>query len=1325
MATINELLERNTTDPRARLEVGQELLAAFDRMRLPSDSTVITNFCDLIVQWLNGSNFKVGLLALEILDAALEVSGDVLYPYLLENVTALMERLGDSKEQVRQSALDVILKLMRVPHSSPQMIFERMLGGFTHKQWLVRVGVMQVLQNILRTFGGNCLQLSKVVPFICKLIADPNIQVRDTAVDTLVEIYVYTGDRFIADLQRRRLIPDQKMSTILQRFQDAKRAGLVGEDGEPAVKIPDQPPPPPTNARTPQRRPPSSGMPSGRVRMNSNNMSEANEEQENVNTSAPGSTKGGWSRASSVPAHKRMTVTARYAGSAGAVSEEQFEKAFTDVPKLEIYSAKELIANMQQVRDSLSDPNNDWNKRVDSLKKLRSILIGGATNFSEFQTELKLLEVPLQLAVKDLRSQVVREACISIALYAERLELKLERLVEAVFHVLINLIQNSAKVMATSGLVACRYIIQSVRTPKLIPIVTSHINSKSREIRRTCCDFITLILANWEPHTVERNIPLLVDAIKQGLNDADPDARACSRKAYHALADNFKDHADLLFQSLDASKQRQLAGEMSQSSSSQSIGGVRRSQENLAGRGVSSGYGAQRGVYYGGRSTSDIDTGAARRAMQRHLPPGARVKPPLQPMNALQRPQRLSVATTGTPRTTALRSVDSTTPNHNSARTPSKSISQPGSRSGSPTSRLPMSVRKPRVSVSGRSTQGSREQSPTRTPYARRLSTENSRNITPNREMERALLDALKVRGNGGGYLDDFDDNSSQCSERSLNRLESVELGEAIRLCQSTQWADKKDGLTALQNFFRSNKPLTSTELKRLCESFARMFVEQHNKTFSLFLDTLVDFLAGYRSDLCDWLYVLLTRLLTKSGNELLPSVSSKVQKTLDVVRESFPYDLQFNTLSRYIQDPVHTPSLKVKVALLEYLHDLLLRMDSGAFSNTAEVRQAVSKIISWVNEPKSADVRRVSQEVLVAMFSLNASAFSTILATFPKPSQDIVYTLLKSNVKRQSVGGGNMARPQPPSSGAYGGTALDMGQVHDRLRETSAQINQYVFGRSGEVEKAKGGSQDSGIVDAADGFARGDDNNIRMNMMDTFQLTADEDRQEEIIADICQELSNHNRRSLERCKSMATLKHMARDGSFTLWDEHFKTILLLLIETLGDSDFEIRSQALRVLKEICLSQAARFRDYAELTVMRVLEAHKDGEKEVVRSAEECASVLATHLPPHVCLRVLNPVISNEGMPKLLAAIKMITRVIELLSPDEIERILPDVVPGVVSAFESQDSSVRKASCLCLVSLHNSIGEEPLQPFLSLLNSSKVKLLHLYIKRAQTSSGHI
>jgi CLIP-associating protein 1/2 len=96
------------------------------------------------------------------------------------------------------------------------------------------------------------------------------------------------------------------------------------------------------------------------------------------------------------------------------------------------------------------------------------------------------------------------------------------------------------------------------------------------------------------------------------------------------------------------------------------------------------------------------------------------------------------------------------------------------------------------------------------------------------------------VRGNGGGYLDDFDDNSSQCSERSLGRFESVELAEAIRLCQSTQWTDKKEGLTAMQSIFRANKPLSNSELKRLCDSFARMFVEQHNKVGSSALGSLL-----------------------------------------------------------------------------------------------------------------------------------------------------------------------------------------------------------------------------------------------------------------------------------------------------------------------------------------------------------------------------------------------------------------------------------------------------------------------------------------------------
>lgn len=56
-------------------------------------------------------------------------------------------------------------------------------------------------------------------------------------------------------------------------------------------------------------------------------------------------------------------------------------------------------------------------------------------------------------------------------------------------------------------------------------------------------------------------------------------------------------------------------------------------------------------------------------------------------------------------------------------------------------------------------------------------------------------------------------------------------------------------------------------------------------QVFTLFLDTLMQLIYVHRADLCDWLYVLLTRLVHKLGSDLLGSVQSKIHATLDIVR--------------------------------------------------------------------------------------------------------------------------------------------------------------------------------------------------------------------------------------------------------------------------------------------------------------------------------------------------------------------------------------------------------------------------------------------------------
>ena len=49
------------------------------------------------------------------------------------------------------------------------------------------------------------------------------------------------------------------------------------------------------------------------------------------------------------------------------------------------------------------------------MKKIRSLLVAGATEYDCFYQHLRLLDGAFKLSAKDLRSQVVREACITVA----------------------------------------------------------------------------------------------------------------------------------------------------------------------------------------------------------------------------------------------------------------------------------------------------------------------------------------------------------------------------------------------------------------------------------------------------------------------------------------------------------------------------------------------------------------------------------------------------------------------------------------------------------------------------------------------------------------------------------------------------------------------------------------------------------------------------------------------------------------------------------------------------------------------------------------------
>ncbi|XP_065108087.1 CLIP-associating protein 1a isoform X11 [Paramisgurnus dabryanus] len=1569
-------------DVARRLQMGPELIDYITDAEkchdLESDQTALDKMVDGIATlWVNSSNFKLALMGIDLLSALVTRLQDRFRTQVGTVLPSLIDRLGDAKDQVRDQDQILLLKIM--DHAaSPQYIWDRMLGGFKHKNNRTREGVCLCLIATLNIYGAQGLTLSKIVPHICNLLGDPTSQVRDAAMNSLVEIYRHVGERVRIDLSKKGL-PQSRLNVIFSRFDEVQRAGNMIPSSGSDKNFDDE-----------------DSVDGGR--------SSSSSSSKGFSSSRRGGTMGSMRRPSSASGSRAAGKDA----SAGAVDEEDFIKAFEDVPAVQIYSSKELEDSMNKIREVLSDDKQDWEHRVVALKKMRSLLLAGATEHEGFLQHLRLLEGAFKLSAKDLRSQVVREACITLGHLSSILGNKFDHGAESIMPTLLNLVPNSAKIMATSGMAAIRLILKHTHFPRLIPIITSNCTSKSVAVRRRCYEFLDLLLQEWQTHTLERHVAVLTETIKKGIHDADSEARSVARKCYWGFHSHYNREAELLFQALELTYQKALQSHLkssdsvvslpqsdrSSSSSQESLNrplsvktviGAPVTRSKVIGSRVSSTPGALQ------RSRSDVDVNAAASAKSRMS--SATPQSPFSSAAALPPGSYASLGRVRTRRQSSGNTVNASstvTDSRGRSRAKVVSQSQPGSRSSSPGkllghtygripratapttpsdkySRVPKSQgcsretspsrlalarssRIPRPSMSqgcsrDTSRESSRDTSPARgfTPLASRrhsrstsaLSTAEPvgqsdrfglihqarisasvnamRVLNTGTEVEAAVADALLLGDSRNKrkplrrrYESDDDANSdasSACSERSYSSRnggiphylrQTEDVAEVLNHCASSNWSERKEGLLGLQNLLKSQRILSRVELKRLCEIFTRMFADPHSKVFSMFLETLVDFITVHREDLQDWLFVLLTQLLKKMGADLLGSVQAKVQKALDITRESFPFDQQFNILMRFIVDQTQTPNLKVKVAILKYIESLARQMDPGDFVNSSETRLAVSRIITWTTEPKSSDVRKTlhnwaseefsgrpsttallpgdshledrckqaAQIVLISLFELNTPEFTMLLGALPKTFQDGATKLLHNHLKNSSNtssvsspsntmgrtasrhptsrtspltsptncshGGLSPSRlwgwsvdgllkhppppppPLPPSHSSipagpslrafrcalsssmleYDTENMNSDEIFSSLRGVTEAIQSFSYRSQEDLNEPirRDGKKDDAV--GREGASPGSDARLGLDVMeggrtaldnktsllntpsprsfavprtrefapygygDTIasydksalkEAVFDDDvdqfrdcrRQDcgenkmvlpktftpDLVADLLKELSNHNERVEERKGALIELLKIAREDSLAVWDEHFKTILLLLLETLGDKDHTIRALALRVLKEILRNQPARFKNYAELTIMKTLEAHKDSHKEVVRAAEEAASTLAGSIHPEQCIKVLCPIVQTADYPINLAAIKMQSKVVERISKESLHQLMPDIIPGLLQGYDNTESSVRKASVFCLVAIYSVIGEE-LKPHLAQLTGSKMKLLNLYIKRAQTTNSN-
>ncbi|XP_078482581.1 CLIP-associating protein 1-B isoform X8 [Ciona intestinalis] len=1423
-------------DMKKRMNGGQQFI---EFLSLNSGDLLWTNVDKIVdalaTYWVSSSNFKVALLGLDILSLLVERLQDDFQQYYHLIQIALTDRMGDQKDQVRDASITLLTNIMDVA-SSPQYVFERFSSAFTHKVWRVREGVCRLLVATINRFGARSLYLSKLLPHVCVLLGDPNAQVREASVFTLVEIYRHVGEKVRQDIAKKNL-PHARLSVLYKKFDEVLQSGnmvTASDTGSVASS---------TGSYDSVESSSSIGLmrpPMTSVVANNNNSRAVTNKMSSVTV------KDGPSRQSTVPRKSTMSTLRPSTGvnrsNAGAVDEETFIRDFTsNLPTIHLYGSRDLDDQMNRIQAVISDEKKDWEERAKSLKALRAVALAGGTEYDAFYQHLRVMEPSLQFNAKDLRSQVVRETCVTVGCLSSILKNQFEHTACMLMPTLFNLIKNSAKVMSTSGVLTIKTILKHTHGPRLIPMLTINCTSKTTSLRRFSFIFLDIVLQNWTSQLLERHLAILKEAVQKGINDADSETREEARKAWWALQGTFPNEADQVFNNLNPGQQKLIKGHLATSSSSTdsqpkldtrkprssvTSAGPRRSiVTSQVGRAPPTSVGRALGTPNGRfmRSRSDIDPSSANRSKMKAMRSGyGTLGPRIRNRHSPYGPQRVAKTSTSTISSLAPqrgRETDRSSVSQRSMsanRTVANRARSPGAQQprtfGARTPSGPARVSKPRPSYTSRdhSPNGRSASHGGRTPSAVAQSP-MMRVLPKGREGEIALNDALsrKTGRKTDGYGlsdndDDFSDTSSVCSDRSSsysrNGLKrhtnhTEDITEILQLCQSGLWTERKEGLFSLHTLITRHRVFNRLQIKKIIEIFNRMFADPHGKVFSMFLEMLPDFIQGYKEMLNDWLYFLLTQLLKKMGSDLLGSVQTKVLKALQVTRESFPPLMQFNILSRFIVDQTQRPNLKIKIALLHHMLDVTGMLKGIEISNTSDNRLAISRIITWTTEPKSQDVRKIAEALVISIFELNAPVFTMMIRVLPKTFQDgamkVLHGYMKTNGDVNSVSsdlsgqvmgraamspGRTVVSPRgsvgtidlmsPRSSVHIDTENMNQEEIAENFRDITAGIQKLRMDSSADVNDAIKNSGQSPGLGASPNFSRPNfppplqqlqnspklppgrqskynphvysDQLSPFNRGDVKESIFDEDDSfnEEIptemsdnISDVAQLLreGGDKRHALEELsrtlRSSDAVVGLIASQQQIQWDLHFNNVLSGVLEILR-TDTDTRVAALNVLREMLRHLAHRFKNFTEITVIHIIESHKDGTKQVVRAAEEAANALCCAVPPILCVKVLSPLTRSNNNESTQACLKILTNAINRCSEDELDKpLVADLVPGLIKCYDNPESGVRKAAVFCLVALHRVIGDEELCQHLKSLPGGKMKLLQLYIKRSQSNAA--
>ena len=165
-------------------------------------------------------------------------------------------------------------------------------------------------------------------------------------------------------------------------------------------------------------------------------------------------------------------------------------------------------------------------------------------SFFNLNTQRALVE-PVRVLITDPRSQQIRDVCTFLSELSTLLKDHMSIFLREAFSYIMDALKNTNKVMSSYVDHCIVHIITNTTFKTSLQIFVNEIkDSKAKGLREKCIEYVSLILGSWE--LTDRQVDLLVEAIKIGLQDAGGRTREIAKIAYINLFQNYPKKAERL-----------------------------------------------------------------------------------------------------------------------------------------------------------------------------------------------------------------------------------------------------------------------------------------------------------------------------------------------------------------------------------------------------------------------------------------------------------------------------------------------------------------------------------------------------------------------------------------------------------------------------------------------------------------------------------------------------------------------------------------------------------------------------------------------------------